>query len=111
MSQNTQPLEIDVAELNAWRKAGRDVVVLDVREDWELATVSLDGARHIPMRQVPDRVAELPADKPLVVMCHHGGRSRQVTAWLRQNGFSQAINLAGGIHAWAERIDPSLATY
>ena len=103
--------EISAPELKARRDRGENPVVIDVREDWELATVSLDGARHIPMRQVPDRVAELPADKPLVVMCHHGGRSRQVTAWLRQNGFSQAINLAGGIHAWAERIDPSLATY
>ncbi|WP_374305223.1 rhodanese-like domain-containing protein [Ferrovibrio sp.] len=111
MSQIEQPVEIDVAELSAWHRAGRDVVVLDVREDWELATVALDGARHIPMRQVPERIGELPVDKPLVVMCHHGGRSRQVTAWLRQNGFSQAINLAGGIHAWAEQIDPSLATY
>ncbi|MFN4311017.1 MAG: rhodanese-like domain-containing protein [Ferrovibrio sp.] len=111
MSQTEQPVEIGVDELNAWRKAGRDVLVLDVREDWEVATVSLDGARHIPMRQVPDHVGELPQDKPLVVMCHHGGRSRQVTTWLRQNGFAQAINLAGGIHAWAEQIDPSLAKY
>ncbi|WP_298725375.1 rhodanese-like domain-containing protein [uncultured Ferrovibrio sp.] len=105
------PLEIDVTELDAWRKAGRDVAVLDVREDWEVATVALEGAKHIPMRQVPERVAELPKDRPLVVMCHHGGRSRQVTGWLRQNGFPQAINLAGGIHAWAEQIDPSMAKY
>lgn len=105
------PLEIDVDQLDAWRKAGRDMVVLDVREDWELATCALAGAKHIPMRQVPTRVGELPQDKPLVVMCHHGGRSRQVTGWLRQNGFSQAINLAGGIHAWAEQIDPSIAKY
>mgnify|MGYP001396112923 CR=1 FL=1 len=100
-----------MTELDAWRKAGRDVAVLDVREDWEVATVALEGAKHIPMRQVPERVAELPKDRPLVVMCHHGGRSRQVTGWLRQNGFPQAINLAGGIHAWAEQIDPSMAKY
>lgn len=105
------PLEIDVADLDAWRKAGRDVAILDVREDWEVATVALPGAQHVPMRQVPNRVAELPRDKPLVVMCHHGGRSRQVTAWLRQNGFEQAINLAGGIHAWAEQIDPGMEKY
>ena len=111
MSQDAQPLEIDVTELSAWRKAGRDLVVLDVREDWEVATVALDGALHIPMRQVPERAGELPKDKPVVVMCHHGGRSRQVMAWLRQNGFANAINLAGGIHAWAEQIDPALATY
>jgi len=45
------------------------------------------------------------------VMCHHGGRSRQVTGWLRQNGFAQASNLAGGIHAWAEEVEPGMATY
>lgn len=105
------PLEIDVTELDAWRKSGKDVTVLDVREDWELATVALPDTLNIPMRQVPQRVTELPRDKPLVVMCHHGGRSRQVTGWLRQNGYTQASNLAGGIHAWAERIDPSMATY
>ncbi len=105
------PLEIDVTELDAWRKSGKDVTVLDVREDWELATVALPDTLNIPMRQVPQRVTELPRDKPLVVMCHHGGRSRQVTGWLRQNGYTQASNLAGGIHAWAERIDPGMATY
>lgn len=105
------PLEIGVAELDAWRKGDRDVTVLDVREDWEVATVSLPGTVNIPMQQVPQRVNELPRDKPLVVMCHHGGRSRQVTGWLRQNGFAQATNLAGGIHAWAEQIEPGMATY
>lgn len=105
------PLEIGVAELDSWRKSGKDVAVLDVREDWEVATVSLPGTVNIPMQQIPQRVTELPRDKPLVVMCHHGGRSRQVTGWLRQNGFTQATNLAGGIHAWAEQVEPGMATY
>ncbi len=105
------PLEIGVAELDAWRKSGKDVAVLDVREGWEVATVALPGTVNIPMQQIPQRVTELPRDKPLVVMCHHGGRSRQVTGWLRQNGFTQATNLAGGIHAWAEQIEPGMATY
>jgi len=105
------PLEIGVAELDAWRKGGKDVFVLDVREDWEVATVALPGAVNIPMQQVPQRAEELPHDKPLVVMCHRGGRSRQVTGWLRQNGFPQATNLAGGISAWAEEIEPGMPTY
>ena len=104
-------LEIGVAELDAWRRSGKDVAVLDVREDWEVNTVSLPGTVNIPMQQVPQRVTELPRDKPLVVMCHHGGRSRQVTGWLRQNGFTQATNLAGGIHAWAEQVEPGMTTY
>jgi len=105
------PLEIGVAELDSWRKSDKDVAVLDVREDWEVATVALPGTVNIPMQQIPQRVTELPRDKPLVVMCHHGGRSRQVTGWLRQNGFTQATNLAGGIHAWAEQVEPGMATY
>jgi rhodanese-related sulfurtransferase len=105
------PAEIAVGELEAWRRAGRDVAVLDVREDWEVALCALPDSLKIPMQQVPARRAELPQDKPLVVMCHHGGRSRQVMQWLRANGFPQAINLAGGIHAWAEQIEPGMAKY
>lgn len=111
MSDVSGPAEIGVTELAAWHEAGRDFALLDVREDWEIAICSLPGAVHIPMQQVPARSGELPEDKPLVVMCHHGGRSRQVTGWLRQNGFPQAVNLAGGIHAWAEQIDPGIAKY
>ena len=105
------PAEIAVGDLDAWRKAGRDIAVLDVREDWEVALCALPDSVKIPMQQVPARTGELPQDKPLVVMCHHGGRSRQVTQWLRANGFPQAINLAGGIHAWAEQVEPGMARY
>src|SRR3546814_7766678 len=105
------PAEIAVGDLDDWRRAGRDIVVLDVREDWEVALCALADSLKIPMQQIPARKAELPQDKPLVVMCHHGGRSRQVMQWLRANGFPQAINLAGGIHAWAEQIDPGMARY
>ena len=105
------PAEISVGDLEAWRQAGRDVAVLDVREDWEVALCALADSLKIPMQQIPARSADLPQDKPLVVMCHHGGRSRQVMLWLRANGFPQAINLAGGIHAWAEQIDPGMARY
>lgn len=103
--------EITVEMLAAWRKAGEAVTVLDVREDWELATCALPGAFHIPLGALPQRAGELPRDGRLVVMCHHGGRSRRAMEWLRQNGFPQALNLAGGINAWAERVDPEMPTY
>ncbi|WP_341703883.1 rhodanese-like domain-containing protein [Ferrovibrio sp.] len=111
MAVSSLPLEIGVAELDAWRRSGRDIAVLDVREDWEVALCAVDGSLRIPMQQVPGRKDELPQDKPLVVMCHHGGRSRQVMQWLQANGFAQAINLAGGIHAWASEIDRDMPTY
>lgn len=85
--------------------------VLDVREDWELALCRLNGSIHIPMAEVPDRLGELDPSRPLAVMCHHGGRSLRVTAWLRGHGFPLASNVAGGIHRWAEEVDPSLAVY
>lgn len=108
---STAPLEISVEDLAAKRAAGGDFVVLDVREPWEVATVALPGTLNIPMKDVPARVGDIPRDRPLVVMCHHGGRSRQVTGWLRENGFAQASNLSGGINAWATRVDPGMAKY
>lgn len=105
------PIEIEVEELSAWLESQGDVALLDVREDWEVKLCALPGAVNIPLGQLPGRAAEVPQASRLVVFCHHGGRSLRATQWLRANGVSQAINLAGGIHAWAERIDPDMATY
>ncbi len=93
------------------RASGAAVAVLDVREPWEVAIVQIPGAIHIPLGQIPAQAGALPADRPLVVYCHHGMRSRQATEFLRARGFVQATNLAGGIDAFARAIDPSLATY
>ncbi|MEQ9488638.1 MAG: rhodanese-like domain-containing protein [Alphaproteobacteria bacterium] len=106
-----QPIEIDVDELARRIEAGEEFVLLDVREPQELAVCSIDGHTHIPMQQIPSRLSELPADTPLVVLCHHGGRSMQVTMFLRQQGYENATNLAGGIDQWAARVDPSMARY
>jgi len=85
--------------------------ILDVREGWELALCSLAGALHIPLGELAARFGELDRDRPLVVMCHHGVRSRAAQAFLLAQGFSRVVNLAGGIDAWARRVDPSMATY
>lgn len=106
-----QPIEIDVDEAARRRAAGEEFVLLDVREPQELAICAVENHLHIPMQQIPMRVAELPQDKPIVVMCHHGGRSMQVTMFLRQQGLDNVTNLAGGIDQWAVRIDPDLARY
>lgn len=88
---------VDVSEV------GPDAVVLDVREDDEWNAGHIDGARHVPMYQVPQHVTystDLSPDVPIVVVCKMGGRSAQVTAWLNQHGY-RATNLAGGMLAWA----------
>ncbi len=105
------PLEITPQTLADWQAAGQPLVLLDVREDWERQLVALPQSLGIPMQQVPARLAELTQGSPLVVLCHHGGRSLRVVQYLRAQGYDQAINLAGGIDAYAREVDPSLATY
>ncbi len=102
---------ISVAELAAWRRAGTPHTLIDVREAHELAICGIEGAAHIPMPQIPAHTGDLPAGHPIVVMCHHGGRSQMVVNFLRKNGHANAINLAGGIDAWSEEIDPSVPRY
>ncbi len=75
------------------------LTVLDVREPIEWHHGRIEGAVHVPMAQIPARTAELPADEQLLVVCKVGGRSAQVTAFLRQQGFN-AVNLAGGLIEW-----------
>ena len=103
------PLEIDVATAAQLQRAG--ALLRDVREPFEVATVAVPGSRHIPMRQIPESLATLPRDQPILVLCHVGARSLRVTQFLRTNGFTQVSNVAGGIDAWAEQIDSTLARY
>lgn len=104
-------ISISVSQLQDLRLAAAPHVVLDVREADELAICSVENVIHIPMAQVPSRLSELPADRPLVVMCHHGMRSLRVVNFLRGNGFDNAINLDGGIDAWAVGINPAIGRY
>ncbi|MBI3516343.1 MAG: sulfurtransferase [Proteobacteria bacterium] len=105
------PLQIAVDDLERWRHGAHPPAILDVREPWERAICGFAGSIDIPMAELPGRQGELPADRPLVVVCHHGMRSLQVTQWLRGQGHDQACNLAGGIDAWASQIDASMKRY
>jgi len=87
------------------------VVLLDVREHVELELAAVADALHVPMREVPARLAELERNVPLVVMCHSGGRSRRVAEFLVGNGFTNVFNLKGGIDAWSTEIDPQVPRY
>ena len=103
--------EIKPAALKLLLEGAAPPLVLDVREPWELEAARLPGTVDIPMNEVPKRLAELPRDRDIVVMCHGGVRSLKVAYFLTQNGFSHVTNLAGGIHAWACDVDPSVGTY
>ena len=89
----------------------RGVTLLDVRQPEELELASIAGARHIPMAEIPARVQELNPVGSIAVLCHHGGRSLQVARFLERNGFSDVINVAGGIDAWSQTVDPAVPRY
>jgi rhodanese-related sulfurtransferase len=86
--------------------------LIDVREPWEFATAHIDGSVPMPMGDVPGRAhQELDPEERLVVVCHHGMRSMNVTVWLRNQGFEQAQSLRGGIDAWSAEVDPAVNRY
>lgn len=102
---------VEVEQLRDMLKSPEPPVVLDVREPKEAAICVLPGSILIPLGELPQRLAELPTDRTIVVHCHHGGRSARATAFLREHGYGKAFNLTGGIHGWSLRIDPSVKTY
>ena len=110
--------QVRPAALTAWMQAQATTapaVVLDVREPWELQTAAVrpDGFElvTIPMGEVPARLAELDASRPVACLCHHGARSLRVAAFLVQNGFERVANIAGGIDAWSAERDPQVSRY
>ncbi len=105
------PLQIDVVGLDALIKSKQNIAILDVREPWEVDLCALAGSKNIPLNELPAKVQELSKDVPLVVLCHHGMRSLRAVQWLRGQGFGNAINLAGGIDAWARQVDPGMRIY
>jgi rhodanese-related sulfurtransferase len=85
--------------------------VVDVREKWELDLASIPDVKHIPMGEIPARLAELDPHQEIVLMCKAGGRSTQVAQFLDRNGFKSVANLTGGILAWSRDVDPSVRAY
>jgi rhodanese-related sulfurtransferase len=93
--------EIDAYDLQTRIAEGDDFVLFDIRSDGELAQGVLPDAEHLPMHLIPLRMAELPKDKDVILYCHSGARSYHACAYLAQQGYSNAINLRGGILGWA----------
>ncbi len=112
MSSSSHPIEISVTDAKKLLdESPATTVLIDVREPHEIAICSVAGARTIPMGQIPAQLDQLPKDQHLLVMCHHGGRSRRVTEFLRARGFDAVTNIAGGIDDWAVQIEPGMPRY
>jgi adenylyltransferase/sulfurtransferase len=106
-----QPGEITPVDLRRRLDRGDDVLIVDVREPHEWEICHLDRAQLVPLKTLPERVGELPRDRDIVVHCKMGGRSAKAADYLRSQGFDRVLNLKGGILAWADAVDPSLAKY
>ena len=103
--------ETPVRTLRDRLQRGEDICLLDVREPFEVEVAQVEGALAIPMGQIPGRLDEIPRDRTVAVMCHHGIRSRQVASWLHAQGYSKIENVAGGIDAWSLDVDPQVPRY
>jgi rhodanese-related sulfurtransferase len=104
--------EITPVEVKSKLDKGEVFTLLDVREPWECETASMPGAKLIPMGDVSSRAhQELDPEDHIVVVCHHGVRSMNVTAWLRQQGFEKAQSMRGGIDAWSRTVDGKVPMY
>jgi len=102
---------VDVRELAEALARGDEILVLDVREAHEIDRAPFPGALHVPLSELPARLAELPPAACLAVLCHHGTRSAMAVGWLRDQGRAEARNVHGGIDAWSVLVDPSVPRY
>jgi rhodanese-related sulfurtransferase len=108
--------QVRPADWDEWMQAqGVRPLVLDVRQPWEVQTASVTPADFelvaMPMNEIPGRIGELPRDRPIACLCHHGTRSQQVALFLAHQGYTDVVNIAGGIDAWARDRDPSVPLY
>ena len=103
--------DISPGELRTRLDQKQNLVLLDVRDEWETKLCRLEHSTHIPMEEIEFRTAELNPDDEIVVYCHHGVRSAAVANYLRGLGFAKAVNLAGGLDQWARTVDPTMKRY
>ena len=102
---------ITVEQLAALRPEWNKLVLLDVRDPWEVEICRLPGAVHIPMNEIAQRAQELDPQVRTIAICHFGMRSMEVSNYLTAAGFQDVANLEGGLDAWAERVDGAMPRY
>jgi len=102
--------QMTVKELKRRMDAGEDPYILDVREPFEFQIAQI-GGKLIPQNEVPLRLGEIPREREIVVQCKSGGRSQRIAEFLKKEGFPSVVNLAGGILAWSDEIDPTVRKY
>lgn len=108
--------QVRPSDFDAWLQAqAARPLVLDVREPWEVQLASVTPSEFdllaMPMNQIPGRLGELPRDRPIACLCHHGARSQRVALFLAQQGYTDVANIAGGIAAWSDERDPAVPRY
>jgi adenylyltransferase/sulfurtransferase len=110
---STENLEITVAAYAELRESGKEHLLLDVREPFELGICQIDGNLNIPLGQLPNRLNELNAwkNKLIIAQCKSGRRSMKALETLKKHGFTNVLNLEGGILGWGQDIDPSITAY
>ena len=114
MAELNREWEVSVHDVRAMRDSRSPHLLIDVREPHEFAVCRVDGALLAPLRELPARVEEirdLADGRPVVCLCHHGGRSLRAAAILRQAGIGDARSMAGGIDAWSVLVDPTVPRY
>lgn len=98
-------------DLKTYLDKGEQPLLVDVREPWEFQICHITGSRLIPMREIRQQIGTLNPHQEIVLICHHGIRSKQVGYALENVGFTQLINLTGGLNAWAKEVDQNMQTY
>ena len=102
---------VSPGELEQVLRRGQGLRLVDVREPWEFDLCRIAGSENIPMGELMGRLDSLGKEDPIVVICHHGTRSQQVAAYLDSLGYSNIMNLEGGVDAWSRIIDPEMPQY
>jgi len=104
-------MELTPREVRERLTSRNDILFVDVRERWEYETSRIEGSILIPLREIPGNLSRLRAGREIVLFCHHGIRSLDAAAWLREQGVDGAWSMAGGIDGWSAEIDSSVPRY
>ena len=104
-------MQIDPLEVKRRLDAGEQLLLVDVREPWEFDICRIGGAKLVPLGSVPSNLPTFEQAGEIIIYCHHGMRSLDAVAWLRQQGVEGARSMAGGIERWSREIDPAVPRY